>query len=132
MVLVSSQGGRVIQSLTLLFSKLPFYLLNLAWEVLRLSVSSIKANRSVLHGIDFCLPGLGEHHVFQDLIWILAIGWLPCPSCLLCGFGSSSCSTFFPLSPSFWRPSVSGFDWNDFILGGSRCCHKAWRAPGSL
>ena len=32
-----------------------------------------------LLSIDFCSTGLGEHHVLQDLIWFLAIGWLPCP-----------------------------------------------------
>ena len=35
-----------------------------------------------LRGIHFCLPELGEHHVLQDLIQFLAIGWLPCPQLL--------------------------------------------------
>ena len=53
---------------------------SMAWELLTLSVSSVKVNRSMLSAIlIFSLPWLREHHVLQVLLQFLDIGWLPCP-----------------------------------------------------
>ena len=63
--LVSDVWGWVIQSLTLLFFQIAF-LSSLAWEVLRLSVSSIKANRSMLSAVFiFAFLGLGNIMSFR-------------------------------------------------------------------
>ena len=49
-------------------SKVADFLLWL-WEVKNLSVSSIKAHRSMLWAVfKFKLPELGDHHVLRDLI----------------------------------------------------------------
>ena len=54
-------------------SKVADYLLWL-WEVKKLSVSLVKAHRSMLSAVfHFKLPELGDHHVLQDLIRSFAI-----------------------------------------------------------
>ena len=60
-------------------SKVADYLLWL-WESKRLSVSSIKAHRSMLSTVfHFKLPDLGDHHILRDLIESFAIEWPQCP-----------------------------------------------------
>ena len=127
--LVSCVWGRVIQSLTLLFFPDCLFLFSGLGLLEVVIVFHQGQPLSALCSIDFSLPGLGEHYVLQDLIWFLAIGWLPC---LLCGVSSSSCPTFFLLTLIFRRSSESGLDWDDFVLCGSRRCHEDWQAPGSL
>ena len=63
--------GRLVSSLSV--SKVIDYLLWL-WETITLSVSTIKAHRSMLSTVfHFKLPELGEHHVLHDLSRSFAI-----------------------------------------------------------
>ena len=108
-------------------SKVADYLLWL-WETMKLSVSAIKAHRSMLSTVlRFELPEFGKHHVLRDLIWSFAIKRPhrpPMPPIMRFGYCPSACDVLG--LQAFGVSQLKDVVQEKTFLVGSCNCEESW------